>query len=40
MPHYAGQEIAENALTPGATEDVPDESVVKNASFRECSPVN
>ena len=25
MPHHAGQEIAENAPTPGATEDVPDE---------------
>ena len=29
MPHYAGQEIAENAPTPGATEDVPDESTVE-----------
>ena len=29
MPHHAGQEIAENAPIPGATEDVPDEFVVE-----------
>ena len=29
MSHHAGQEIAEKAPTLGATEDVPDESVVE-----------
>ena len=29
MLHHAGQEIAENAPTPEATEDVPDEFVVE-----------
>ena len=29
MPHHAEHEIAENAPTPGVTEDVPDESVVE-----------
>ena len=28
MPHHARQEIAENAPTPGASEDAPDEFVV------------
>ena len=35
MPHHAGQEKAENAPTPGATEDVSDESVVEKFTRRQ-----